>query len=83
MDDNGKAEATRQLIQANINPIVAAVVAAIHAAVILLEEYIRVGGMQRQFMHALPDTPGKVFASKSASTFLLRGCQVCPPSSVR
>ena len=37
MDDDRKAEAARQFVLADVDPVVAAVVAAIDAAVILLE----------------------------------------------
>ena len=54
MDRDGKAKAGGQAPFADVDPILAHVVAAIDAAVVLLEQHLRVGGMQCHLVDALP-----------------------------
>src|SRR5579859_2455958 len=55
VDNDRKAEATWQLVFANIDPIIPTIVAAIHTAVVLLEEDIWTCRMQCQLMDTLSE----------------------------
>ncbi len=55
VDGDGEAKPAGQPALANIDPFIAAVVAAVHPAVVLLEEHIRLAGMHIQLVHALPE----------------------------
>ncbi len=51
----GKPKRRGQPAFADVNPVFARIVTAIDATVVLLIDHIRVGGMHRHFMDALPE----------------------------
>ena len=82
MGDNRKAKARRETVL-DAAPGRAAVVAAVHAAMVLLVEAVGTARRERQVMHALAELGITLsLGQKIAARAQLRGLQVSPPSSV-
>lgn len=70
MDRDRESEAGWQFALADVNPVLAGIVAAINSAVILLIEHVWIGRVHCHLMHALPIF-GKFFGMKIGADILI------------